>query len=63
MLSKNIRPKTFYTTLRNFSASVEKPDVFMDIKKHGFLPNSKPMQELPKPFGAMNEILDGMTFW
>ncbi len=46
-----------------FSATIDRPDIFMDIKKHGFLPNSKPMLELPKPFGAMNEILDDMTFW
>jgi hypothetical protein len=63
MLSKNIRPKNLYTTFRMFSATIDRPDIFMDIKKHGFLPNSKPMQELPKPFGAMNEILDDMTFW
>ena len=46
-----------------FSAAIDRLDIFMDIKKHGFLPNSKPMLELPKPFGAMNEILDDMTFW
>jgi hypothetical protein len=46
-----------------FSAASERPDVFMDIKGHGFLPNTKPMLELPQQFGSLNQILDAMTYW
>ena len=63
MLSKTLGQKGLNTSLRMFSINIDRPDVFMDIKKHGFLPNSKPMLELPKPFGVINEIMDAMTFW
>lgn len=64
MLSKTLRQRGMMnTSLKMFSTNVDRPDVFMDIKNHGFLPNTKPMQELPKQFGAMNQILDSMTYW
>jgi indoleamine 2,3-dioxygenase len=47
MLRKTISRRINHQ-LRLFSTqAADKPDVFMDIKTHGFLPNAKPLQELP----------------
>lgn len=55
MLSKNLlRQRGLYNSFRSFSAVTERPDVFMDIKGHGFLPNTKPMTELPKQFASLD---------
>jgi indoleamine 2,3-dioxygenase len=34
--------------------------IFDDVAEHGFLPNSKPMIELPSEFNIVNKILDEM---
>lgn len=55
MLSKTLlKQKGMTKSFRMFSAVNEKPDIFMDVKNHGFLPNTKPMLELPQQFSAMN---------
>jgi len=63
MLSKTLK-KTIPTASRAFGwqAAGNKgvPSIFSNVDKHGFLPSSKPMAELPSQFNQMNELMDAM---
>lgn len=47
---------TVYTADKPF------PDIFSDLRNHGYLPKLKPLRKLPSEFGVVNEMLDKMTF-
>lgn len=47
---------TVYTADRPF------PDIFSDLRNHGYLPKLKPLRKLPSEFNVVNEMLDKMTF-
>ena len=66
MLSKIVKQKQSLFAVRNF-ASINKDSrgiasIFPVSDEHGFLPNVKPLVNLPSEFKVVNELLEKMTF-